>query len=208
MSTVMPPAAAGAVRADPPPRAVASEKPAAPLPAPLKELPAAERLALSRLRMRNAMIVIAHPPKRPLPFAGGVGDIAGKLLDRARGLPGAEIFIETVESWWHEHPLRTAGLVAEEASRKLVEPVAQRNPLGFLLGAIGVGALLVLVKPWRWALRPALFVGLLPQLATHAMRRMPVESWLQMASSLLGKPSPVARHRADAPFAARASDLP
>ena len=190
-----------------------SPRPAAADPQPMRNsaeaLSGTDRLEASRASLRAAMMQIAHPPKRPALMADGIGDIGSRLLDRARDLPGASIFMETLESWWHEHPLRTAGLVAGEASRSLVEPVAQRRPFTLLLGALGVGALIVLVKPWRWILRPALFVGLLPQLATHAMRRMPIESWLQVASGLLGKtPTSARRSRAERAADARSSDLP
>jgi len=152
---------------------------------------AAERLEASRGRLRAALQEIAHPPARPSLIGGlGLGSFADRILDRVKALPGAAIVLETLESWWAQHPLHTAGTIAEQASRRLVGPIARKNPYAVVIGGIVVGALFAFSKPWRWLLRPALFVGLLPQLATQALRHMPLDSWLRMVSTVVAKRAP------------------
>lgn len=152
-------------------------------PARAKDVTSAiERLALSRELLRTAML----PVERKLSghgLASGVGAMASSLADRLKSLPGAAVFVEVVTDWWAHHPLRTAGHVAVNASRKLAAPVAERNPIGLLLCAVVAGALLAVSRPWRWLLRPALFAGLLPALALTAVRKLPLNAWLNVLGS-------------------------
>jgi len=171
------------------------------------DVPALDRLAASRNRLRGAMMKIAHPPPKPPLMGGGIGDLGNRLLERARRLPGASIFMEALEGWWQEHPLRTASLVAEGASRRVVQPIAERNPIGLILGAAGIGALLALARPWRWVLRPALFIGLLPQLAAHALRRIPNDTWVGLFGDQM-RPRRSAAPRAKPAATPQASGLP
>jgi len=153
-----------------------------------KEPSAAERLEASRARLRSALMDIAHPPSKPsLLDELGIGSFGSQILDRLKSLPGAALVIESIEHWWAEHPLHAAGSLAEEASRRYVGPIARKNPLAVVLGSAIFGALLIASRPWRWLLRPALFIGLVPQIASHALKRMPLDSWLQMLSTLSGK---------------------
>ncbi|MDQ2734352.1 MAG: hypothetical protein M3Y55_05035, partial [Pseudomonadota bacterium] len=109
-------------------------------------LSATERLAASRLRLRAALMAIAHPPPRPSIF-DGLGGFKTQLLDRIQSLPGAGLIIDSMESWWAQHPLHAAGMVAEEVSRSFFLPGARKNPYSLIFGSVVVGAIFVLSKP-------------------------------------------------------------
>lgn len=132
-------------------------------------LPAAQRLAASRERMRVSMT------RQPAAAADGTGPVLDALKD-----------------WWAAHPLHVAGVVAADAAKTLIGPVAQRHPIALVAGALLLGAVLVWAKPWRGILKPALLAGLLPQLLSKAMAVVPIESWLAVLSSLTRQAAPAA----------------
>ena len=86
-----------------------------------------------------------------------------------RSLPAAQVMIEAIDLWWDRHPLRATSLVAVEAVKVVLAPLAQRHPLLLVAVAFVAGGLLVRTRPWRWGFRSALFAGLLPQLLATSL---------------------------------------
>ena len=76
-------------------------------------------------------------------------------------------------------------MVAADSTKGVLQPMAQKNPLGLVFGALVLGGLLAWSRPWRWLIKPALFAGLLPQLVSKALAHVPSRSWLAVLTSLM-----------------------
>jgi hypothetical protein len=139
---------------------------------------ATARLALTRERLRLAM----KPPAQ-------ASKPAHSLIDAAhlKDLPIIGTVVEALQAWWFNHPMRPVASVAVEASNAVVEPLARRNPFVLVAGAAALGALFVWSRPWRWLFGPALFAGLVPQVASRVVSNLPIESWMTMLSTALAQ---------------------
>ena len=82
------------------------------------------------------------------------------------------------------HPLRLATRVGADAANAVIQPMAQRNPLGLILGAAALGAVVAWTRPWRWVLKPALLAGFLPQVISKVITHAPATSWVTVLMSL------------------------
>ncbi len=145
-------------------------------------LTASDQLASSRERLRQAMRNTSAAPGGSSTQRAGRPAMA--WLDGLKAIPGASVVIEAVSSWWAQHPLRIAGLVAVGGATGVLQPLAQRHPLGLVLGALLAGGLFAWSRPWRWILTPALFAGLLPQLFSRALAHVPPGSWMAILTAL------------------------
>jgi len=142
---------------------------------------ASARLAASRARLHQAMQEVLAPP---LSRSGRGGHGSGNArLDRLKSFPGIGAVVDALGSWWSRHPLRFAGIAAANTANAMVQPIAQRNPWGLVLGALVAGGLFAWSRPWRWILKPALFVGLVPQVVTKVITRMPSGLWMALWSA-------------------------
>ena len=139
----------------------------------------AERLTASRERLRQALREAAAARSGD----AGPGN-AASWLAALTSVPGARIVVAAVQAWWKQHPLHVTGTVVSEALQAAVRPLAQRHPLGLVVGALLVGSLLVSSRPWRWILTPTLLAGLLPQLLAKAVALVPAHSWLSALDAL------------------------
>lgn len=165
-----------------------------PVPAPT----AVERLGLSRALLRQALLKGKHTST---PGAGAdAAEPASAWMDSLRSIPLANVLFEAVGSWWTQHPLRIACILAADTTKAIVQPMARRNPLGVALGALLLGGLLAWGRPWRWILKPALFAGLTTQLLSKGIAHLPLQSWISTLVTALQarkpEPAPPAETRA------------
>lgn len=111
----------------------------------LSNLSAQERLAISRRALVNQLQGGKRAPVQP----GEASDEAYTGNPRRAGLldrfPWASVARNVGERWWRRHPANAAGQLA----RPLLERYARKQPFKLVAAASAVGALAVLVKPWR-----------------------------------------------------------
>jgi len=159
----------------------------APLALP-EPLDAVGRLEASRARLRAAML----PPPSPAaaPRAGG-RFIGWDWLDKLAEIPTVAVVVDAVSAWWARHPLHTVSLVAREAAQTVAAPLARQNPLGYAVAGLIAGALFMRMRGWRWLAKPALFAGLMPQVASRVVANLPLESWLGVLNGMV-TPRPAA----------------
>lgn len=135
-------------------------------------LSAVERLEASRVRLRHAML----PPPALQPRQAETGLLA--WLGRLKAQPSIAVIIDAFQSWWVRHPMRPLVKLAGEATNAMAKPIAQHNPVALIMAAGLIGVVFAWSRPWRWALKPALFAGLMPQLVSRVVGHLPLESWL------------------------------
>ena len=145
-----------------------------------------ERLTLSRERLRLAMRDISAPAGHAASARTSGTGLA--WLDSLKSIPVAGIVIEAVRSWWAGHPWRVASLLAGETVKTVVQPLAQRHPLGLVVSALLLGGALAWARPWRLLFTSSLLAGLLPQLLSKTVAQIPTQSWLAVLTELLKQP--------------------
>lgn len=149
-------------------------------------LTAVQRLAASRAMMKVAMEPpLRHRPERSNLPASSTGKWLNARLADLKQLPGVDVLVDGITAWWAHHPLRPVAAVVSEATDVAARPLANNNPLAMVATAAAVGALFAWTRPWRWLLRSALFAGIVPQLASRIVAKLPIESWLTMLSAAL-----------------------
>lgn len=103
-------------------------------------LSAQQRLAMSR----HALVEQLRPrePVRPRKSAAAGKGSRSSMFDGRAWAPMAR---GMARHWWQRHPVHAAGQLA----RPVLERYARDEPLKLVAVAAAVGAVAVLVKPWR-----------------------------------------------------------
>ena len=115
--------------------------------------------------------------------AAGLG--SWTWLAPLRTLPGVGPVLDRALRWWAPHPLRQAAAMLGTAAQAVVRPVAQKHPLALVLGAAAVGGLLVISRPWRLLITPALLASVAPRLLANVVGQIPRGSWLTLLTAML-----------------------
>lgn len=153
-------------------------------------LGATERLNQSRRLLREHMQALNASASEALENAHRP---PGAWLAALTAIPVLGPVIESVSTWWAQHPLRVVAGVFASSTATAAKPMTQTRPWTVLLMAVAIGGVLAWARPWRFAwLRRAVYAGVLPQLVSTVISRLPTEGWLDIVNSLLRRPGAAA----------------
>ena len=136
------------------------------------ELTPQERLAISR----KAIVRHMKRDKEPEDDHVHAGDSSYQDSARSAIASAWNVVKTTVTNWWHYHPAH----VALDLARPAFNKYAEEQPLKLLAVAAGLGAVSVVLRPWRLislggvaltALKSSEFSGLLLSMITRAGSR-------------------------------------
>jgi hypothetical protein len=133
-----------------------------------------ERLTRSRESLRQALNKAASPQTDR--GCAGADNFPLNWLANLKTTPGINLLLGIFHDWWARQPLRVTLVLAAEAAVAVLQPIAQRHPVGLVAGAALAGGLIVLIRPWRWISTPALLTGMLPQLIAELIKHMPAQA--------------------------------
>ncbi|MHB8948125.1 MAG: hypothetical protein ACYC4S_03555 [Rhodoferax sp.] len=165
-----------------------------------------ERLTLSRERLRLALRDIAAPAGHTASARTSGTGVA--WLESLKSIPAAGIVIEAVRSWWAQHPWRVASVLAGETVKTVVQPLAQRHPIGLVVGALLLGGALAWARPWRLLFTSSLLAGLLPQLLSKTVAQIPIQSWMMVLTHWLKQSQQSQKPAQKAGFSTERPDAP
>jgi hypothetical protein len=132
---------------------------------------ASQRLVQSRAGLRRALRDQTHASDSNRGSLGQNDVLA--LLTGMRDMPGADVIVQALKTWWMQHPLRAASAIAWDSAKAALQPVVKRHPVALMAAAVAVGGVLAMTRPWRWVFKPALFAAVLPQILSSILAAQP-----------------------------------
>jgi len=114
------------------------------------------RLAASREQLRHELLPLpdesAHGAGRGGPLPRRLQALWRWARQRFGASPVLGLAMQAAQGWWHAHPWRSTSELVVQELRAGVAPVIRHHPLAATLAAAGIGAALMIWKPWRWGL--------------------------------------------------------
>ena len=152
-------------------------------------LGATERLKQSRQKMRTQMLAL-NASSAQAQASTLAEEHSSVLMATLTSLPLIGPVIASAANWWANHPLHAVADLfmrsKSSATTTQKQGVMQRHPWAVLFGAVGVGALLMWTRPWRFGLlRRAVYAGLAPQIVGSLLSRVSGDGLLDLVNSVL-----------------------
>lgn len=165
-----------------------------------------QRLERSRARMRRVLAGSAQGEDGEHRAAAAEG---ASWRERLEGMPGLGAAFVALQAWWAQNPMRASFVVAHEIAAATLRPIARRHPFALVSIAMLIGVALAWARPWRGAVQSALFADMVPRVASRLFTSLPIEAWMEVLLSVLGRPvHPPSSSTASGSSASGTADIP